>query len=151
MPSEEDLKEKGLTFPENYNPVYKKQILNAYSSNHNMTKKDFNDLITLVEQSFKDTIKENCPKENAIIDTILSNKYGKGNWVDNPHSVNIPWESNIETWPDLKELVECDNIVKLYNTIKDNNLPKYGEEYQKVVEGCNNKCKKSFKDYTKRS
>ena len=68
---------------------------------------------------------------------------------NNPHSVNIPWESNIETWPDLKELVECDNIVKLYNTIKDNNLPKYGEEYQKVVEGCNNKCKKSFKDYTK--
>ena len=150
MPSEEDLKEKGLTFPENY-ILFIKKNKNAYSSNHNMTK-DFNDLITLVEQSFKDTIKENCPKENAIIDTILSNKYGKGNLVDNPHSVNIPWESNIETWPDSKELVECDNIVKLYNTIKDNNLPKYGEEYQKVVEGCNNKMqKKSFKDYTKRS
>tara|TARA_Y100000389_G_C17470952_1_gene530737 strand:+ start:10942 stop:14421 length:3480 start_codon:yes stop_codon:yes gene_type:complete len=140
--SEEDLNEKGLIFPEDYNPIYKTQIMNAYSSNPDMTKDEFNKLTTLIEQSFKDSVKERCPKENEIINTILSDKYGKGNWVDNPLSVNIPWESSIETWPNREKLVECNSITKLHNTIRDNNVPTYGEEYQKVVEGCNSECKK---------
>ena len=138
--TENELVEKGLTFPDDYPPSYKMQVVMEVSAKPDMSKEQFKKKLEDVKKLFQSSVKQNCPEEEKILQTIKN--LNNGQWPENTN--NIPWDS-IKPWPDRNELVNCASINQLYNTIKEKNKPQYGENYDTVVEKCNSECNKKVK------
>lgn len=138
--SEKDLEDKGFVFPEGYNESYKQRVIMAVSYNPTMSKDDFEKQVKQVKESSEQAIKDNCPEEAKILETIKTNN--NNTWPEKP--INIPWEST-KPWPSYNELSDCEQINKLYDTIKNSNKVKYGNIYDTVLEQCNDNCKKKMK------
>ena len=111
--TENELVEKGLTFPDDYPPSYKMQVIMEVSAKPDMSKEEFKKKMEDVKKLFQNSIKQNCPEEEKILQTIED--LNNGQWPENTN--NIPWDS-IKPWPNRNELVNCASITQLYNTFK---------------------------------
>ena len=138
--TEKDIEEKGFTFPEGYNETHKKQVLMAVSYKPTMSKEEFEKKVKLVKFASERNIKEGCPEDYKVLETIEN--LNNGQWPETPN--NVPWNPNTE-WIMKNNLIDCEGVKTFTNIIRENNVPQYGEFYDTVVEECNNDCKKRVK------
>ncbi len=138
--TEKDIKDKGFVFPEGYNESYKQRVIMAVTYNPTMSKEDFEKQVKQVKESSEKDVKEGCPEDYKVLQTIEN--LNKGQWPETP--TNIPWDSN-KPWFMKNDLVDCEGIKKFTNIIKENNVPQYGDIYDSVIEECDDNCKKKVK------
>jgi hypothetical protein len=138
--SEKDLTEKGFVFPEGYNESYKQRVIMTVTYNPTMSKEDFEKTIQQVKESSERSVQEGCPEDYKVLQTIES--LNKGQWPETPN--NVPWDLN-KPWVMKNDLVDCEGIKEFTNIIKKNNVPKYGDNYDTVIEECDDNCKKKVK------
>jgi hypothetical protein len=138
--TEQDIKDKGFVFPEGYNESYKQRVIMAVTYNPTMSKEDFEKTIQQVKESSERVVQKGCPEDYKVLQTVES--LNNGQWPETP--TNVPWDPN-KPWVMKNNLVDCRGIKQFTTTIKENNIPKYSDNYDTVVEECNDQCKKKVK------
>jgi len=115
--------------------------------NPNMSDEELTKLISATTINVVEELAVECEDEYKIAKTILSPKYGNGNWptkqelevlIDNN---KFPWlKSQINQWPEEKSITSCSILTAVKDKITLNNRCIYSDEYPNVVEECNVSC-----------
>ena len=125
--------------------------------NPKMSDKELTQLISETTIAVVNDLALECQEEYKIAKTILSPKYGNGKWPSKKelekliNDKNFPWsKTQIENWPEEKDITSCSVLMSVRDKIMMNNLCIYSDNYNNINQECDAECGKGLEIRSKK-
>ena len=124
---------------------------------YNITEEELATIISNATVSVVEDLSIECEEEYKLVKTILTPRYGNGIWPTKKKleylidKKDFPWlKSQIDKWPEEKDILSCSQIADVRDKIMLNNRCIYSSEYSEIKNKCDVTCGKGIEGRTKR-
>ena len=143
--------------PKELDERVKKIVKQKIKGKYNITEEELAIIISNATVTVIEDLSIECEEEYKLVKTILTPKYGNGKWPtkkkleDLIDKKDFPWlKSQIDKWPEEKDIISCSQIKDVRDKITINNRCIFSSEYSEIKNKCDVTCGKGIEGRTKR-
>ena len=143
--------------PKELDERVKKIVKKKIKGKYNITEEELAIIISNATITVIEDLSIECEEEYKLVKTILTPKYGNGKWPtkkkleDLIDKKDFPWlKSQIDKWPEEKDIISCSQIKDVRDKITINNRCIFSSEYSEIKNKCDVTCGKGIEGRTKR-